>query len=45
VKDIPVTWKEDPDTRVKVVGTAMEDLKGLARLRFKGIPRVKPPTP
>lgn len=44
VKDIPVTWKEDPDTRVKVVGTAMEDLKGLARLRFKGIPIVGPST-
>ena len=45
VKDIPVTWREDPDTRVKVVGTAMEDLKGLARLRFKGIPQVSPSSP
>jgi glycosyltransferase involved in cell wall biosynthesis len=44
IKDIPVRWSEDPDSRVKVVGTAMEDLRGLARLRFGGIPSVKPPS-
>ncbi len=43
VKEVPVTWREDPDTRVKIVQTAMEDLRGLARLRFGGIPRVTPP--
>jgi glycosyltransferase involved in cell wall biosynthesis len=42
--EVPVTWDEDADTRVKIVGTAVEDLKGLARLRFRGIPRVTPPT-
>jgi glycosyltransferase involved in cell wall biosynthesis len=40
VKDIPVTWSEDPDTRVKIASTVMEDLKGLARLRLGGIPAI-----
>ena len=39
IKDIPVAWDEDPDTRVKVVSTALEDLRGLARLRFRPLPR------
>ena len=43
IREVPVTWREDPDTRVKVVKTALEDLRGLARLRLGGIPRVKPP--
>ncbi len=33
--DIPVTWLEDPDSRVKVVSTAWEDIKGVFRLRWK----------
>ncbi|MDA1095850.1 MAG: glycosyltransferase family 2 protein [Chloroflexi bacterium] len=49
IADIPVRWVEDPDTRVKVVATAVEDLKGLARLRFRGIPvpqrEITTPTP
>jgi glycosyltransferase involved in cell wall biosynthesis len=43
IKEVPVQWAEDPDTRVKVVSTALEDLRGLARLRFGGLPRVQPP--
>lgn len=35
IREIPVTWVEDPDTRVNVVKTAMEDIRGLLRLRFK----------
>ena len=35
VADIPVKWEEDLDTRVKVVSTAVEDIKGLLRLKFK----------
>ena len=42
-KEIPVRWTEDPDSRVKVVKTALEDLRGLARLRFGGLPHVSPP--
>jgi len=38
VKDVPVHWRDDPDTRVKVVQTAWRDVKGLLRLRFGGIP-------
>jgi len=33
VKDVPVEWVEDPDTRVKIGATVMEDLRGLLRLR------------
>jgi glycosyltransferase involved in cell wall biosynthesis len=40
IKEIPVEWVEDPDSRVKVVGTALEDIRGLMRLRFGGIPAV-----
>ena len=39
IKDVPVRWRDDPDTRVKVVQTAWGDLRGLMRLRFGGIPR------
>lgn len=39
VKEIPVNWLEDPDTRVKIVATAWEDLQGLMRLRFRPPPR------
>jgi len=33
VKDVPVEWVEDTDTRVKIGATVMEDLRGLLRLR------------
>ena len=35
LKDHPVRWIEDDDSRVKIVKTAWEDLKGVARLRWK----------
>lgn len=38
IKEVPVHWEDDPDTRVKIVSTAWEDVKGLLRLRFKGRP-------
>ncbi len=37
VEEIPVRWVDDPDSRVRIVSTAYEDLKGLARLRFGGL--------
>ncbi|MCZ6866074.1 MAG: dolichyl-phosphate beta-glucosyltransferase [Dehalococcoidia bacterium] len=40
IREIPVDWVEDPDSRVKVLRTAWEDFKGLMRLRFGGIPSV-----
>ena len=42
IKEIPVEWAEDPDTRVKVLRTAWEDVRGLLRLRFGGIPDIPP---
>jgi len=33
VKDVPVKWVEDTDTRVKIAATVTEDLRGLLRLR------------
>lgn len=39
VKDIPIRWIEDPDTRVNVLKTVLEDLGGLLRMRLKRIPR------
>ncbi len=35
LKDLAVEWIEDDDSRVKIVSTAWEDLKGVARLRWK----------
>ncbi|MBI2864373.1 MAG: glycosyltransferase family 2 protein [Chloroflexi bacterium] len=34
IKVIPVRWVEDPDTRVKIFKTAVDDIKGLLRVRF-----------
>ena len=39
VREIPVTWTDDPDSRVRIVATAWADLKGLLRLRFGGLRR------
>ncbi len=39
VKDVPVHWIEDTDSRVNVRKTVMEDLQGLARMRFRKIPK------
>ncbi len=33
IKDLPVKWDEDDDSRVKIVKTAWEDIKGVLRLR------------
>ena len=38
VWEVPVEWIEDPDTRVNIVETAKEDIRGLLRMRFKAIP-------
>jgi len=35
IREIPVAWVEDPDTRVAIIKTAIDDLKGLLRLRFR----------
>ncbi|PLX33372.1 MAG: glycosyl transferase [Ignavibacteria bacterium] len=35
IYDVPVKWIEDLDTRVKIVSTAVDDIKGLLRVRKK----------
>jgi glycosyltransferase involved in cell wall biosynthesis len=35
IKDVPVLWIEDDDSRVKIVKTAWDDIKGVFRLRWK----------
>lgn len=38
IKEIPVAWVEDPDSRVRIGKTAWEDIKGLLRIRFRPFP-------
>jgi len=35
IMDLPVRWIEDNDSRVKIVSTAWEDIKGVFRIRWK----------
>ncbi len=35
IYQVPVTWTEDPDSTVKIIRTALADLRGVARLRFR----------
>ena len=37
--EVPVKWQDDPDSRVKIVNTAWEDIKGLFRVRFSSVGR------
>jgi glycosyltransferase involved in cell wall biosynthesis len=34
IYEVPVAWTEDPDSKVDIAGTALADLRGVARLRF-----------
>ena len=43
IKSIPVIWTDDPESSVNITDTAKEDLKGLFRLRFGGIPKIAGP--
>jgi glycosyltransferase involved in cell wall biosynthesis len=43
VFEVPVTWRDDPDSRVKIANTAWEDIKGLFRVRFSNVGRKSPP--
>ena len=45
IASVPVKWTDDPTSTVNVVSTAQEDLKGLLRLRFGGVPHVERPAP
>src|SRR5439155_13572201 len=44
IHEVPVDWVDDPDSRVRIVRTALDDLRGVARLvaaapvaRFLGV--------
>lgn len=37
IVDVPVTWIEDPDSRVSIPRTVFDDLKGLLRMRFRAL--------
>jgi glycosyltransferase involved in cell wall biosynthesis len=39
--ELPVRWDEDPDTKVHILKTAWEDIRGLARMRFAKSPRIE----
>ena len=32
ITELPVAWRDDPDSRVRIVATALEDLSGILRL-------------
>jgi putative flippase GtrA len=36
IHEVPVDWVDDPDSRVKIVATALADLRGVARLAAAG---------
>lgn len=33
IEEVPVIWTDDPDSRVRILATALEDLRGIRRLR------------
>ena len=35
IKDLPIVWVEDQDSRVQLVPTAWDDIKGVVRLRWQ----------
>ena len=39
VHEVPVDWTDDPDSRVAIMRTAIEDLRGVMRLRFGARPK------
>jgi len=49
IHEVPVDWVEDPDSRVDISATALEDLRGVARLLIHRRPQpltlVSPPQP
>jgi glycosyltransferase involved in cell wall biosynthesis len=44
IYQVPVSWTEDPDSKVDIVGTALADLRGVARLRFRSSSKHGPDT-
>ena len=42
IRSVPVKWDDDPNSTVDITSTAAEDIRGLLRLRFGGIPPADP---
>ena len=42
IHEVPVDWVDDPDSRVEIVRTALDDLRGVARLAAAGADRALP---
>lgn len=40
IYEVPVKWRDDPDSRVNIMNTAWEDIKGLFRVRFSRIRKI-----
>jgi hypothetical protein len=45
VHEVPVDWVEDTDSRVDVVRTALDDLRGMARVARRRLPGLAPRRP
>ncbi len=43
IHEVPVDWVDDPDSSVRIVATALEDLRGVVRLAFRS--RRRPQSP
>ncbi len=41
IHEVPVRWVDDPDSRVDILATAREDLRGIRRLRAQGRERAR----
>ncbi len=41
IAELPVTWTEDSDSRVRLLPTVLEDLAGLGRLRLRDLPATR----
>ena len=41
VREIPVVWTDDPNSKVNILSTAWKDIKGLLRLRFYGLKKAQ----
>ncbi|NNN37598.1 glycosyltransferase [Streptomyces sp. S3(2020)] len=43
IHEVPVDWTDDPDSRVDIVRTALDDLRGMARMLRTGRTRIAVP--
>ncbi len=45
VREVPVRWTDDPRSSVRLASTVLQDVRGVWRLRRRGLPEVqRPPT-